>query len=239
MQPSVRFLRKDVAELPETSYQTREVTLGAEQAKVYKALVDKAHFSFGAGEVTAVNEGVLMSKLLQVACGWVYTTARGVVNLDNNARVDALLEVLSENASKTIVFVEFIHAAEALYARLQLEKVAAELVTGSVSLGRRNRIFRDFQETPNPKVLIAHPKCMSHGLTLTAANTIVWFTPSTSLETYEQANGRITRPGQKDKTLVVHLCGSPVERKMYARLQKKAKIQGALLEMFEQGELFN
>ena len=53
------------------------------------------------------------------------------------------------------------------------------------------------------------------------------------LETYQQANGRVTRPGQTKKTLVVHLCGSAVERKLYRNLQDKAKTQGTLLEMFE------
>ena len=233
MQPAVRFMRKDVMELPETIYQTREVDLSGEQSKVYKALADKAYHAFAQGEVTALNEGVLLSKLLQVASGWVYTTARGTVALDNAARLDALREVLLECGGKAIVFVEFIHAANALHTALAQDGIACELVTGAVSLTKRNDIFARFQDTPLPRVLIAHPKCMSHGLTLTAANTVVWFTPTTSLETYEQANGRITRPGQKRKTLIIHICASPVERKLYTRLQAKAKVQGSLLEMFE------
>jgi SNF2 family DNA or RNA helicase len=233
MQPAVRFLRKDVAELPETSYQTREVDLSVEQAKVYKALAAKAHHAFAQGEVTALNEAVLLSKLLQVASGWVYTTTRGTVALDNRGRMDALHEVLLENGGKTIVFVEFIHAATALHAALVAGGWSVELITGSVSLSQRNQVFARFQDSPTPRILVAHPRCMSHGLTLTAANTVVWFTPTASLETYIQANGRITRPGQKDKTLVVHLCASAVEYRIYSRLQRKAKVQGTLLEMFE------
>jgi SNF2 family DNA or RNA helicase len=80
---------------------------------------------------------------------------------------------------------------------------------------------------------VAHPKCMAHGLTLTAANTIVWFTPTTSLDTYDQACARITRPGQKLNQLIIHLTGTPVEAKLYRRLQHKKSLQGALLEMFE------
>ena len=233
MQPAVRFLRKDVAELPETVYRTAEVDLSPEQDRVYRALVAKAHHAFAQGEVTALNEGVLLSKLLQVASGWVYTTARATVALDNSPRMEALQEVLVEASGKVIVFVDFIHAANALYSKLLGDGEKVELVTGSTSLSDRNRIFRDFQETPEPRILVAHPRCMSHGLTLTAANTVIWFTPTTSLETYEQANGRITRPGQKEKTLIVHLSGTAVERKLYRGLQKKAKIQGALLEMFQ------
>jgi len=234
MQPAVRFLRKDVAELPETVYQTTEVPLSDEQKKVHDGLVAHARHTFQAGEVTAINEGVLLSKLLQVASGYVYTTTRAVVPLDNHARCEALSEVLDSAEGKVIVFVTFIHAANALFEKLKQDRRSVELVTGDTSLSERNRIFRDFQETPSPRVLVAHPGCMSHGLTLTAANTVVWFTPTTSLETYEQANGRVTRPGQKRKTLIVHLCGTKIETKLYARLRQKAKTQGTLLEMFEQ-----
>jgi SNF2 family DNA or RNA helicase len=238
MQPGVRYLRKEIAELPETCYKTIDCPLTPEQARVYKQLYDRSFHAFQQGQVTALNEGVLMSKLLQVAGGYVYTTTRATVALDNSTRTDALLEVLEEADGKAIIFVGFIHAAEALHKLLTNKGIGCELVTGSTNLTHRNRVFSDFQSGAGCRVLVAHPGCMSHGLTLTAANTVVWFTPTTSLETYEQANGRITRPGQTRKTLIVHLCGSAVERKLYQNLQKKAQIQGTLLGMFEQKDMF-
>jgi superfamily II DNA or RNA helicase len=180
-----------------------------------------------------------MSKLLQVSGGWVYTTTRATVALDNSTRTEALLEVLEEADGKVLVFVMYKHAVEELHKFLTSRGVNCETVTGETNLSNRNRIFSEFQSTGGPRVIVAHPGCMSHGLTLTEANTIVWFTPSTSLETYEQANGRITRPGQTRKTLIVHLCGSAVERKLYQALEKKAHVQGTLLGMFEQKSLFN
>ena len=238
MQPGVRYLRKEIAELPETCYKTIDCPLTPEQARVYKQLYDRSFHAFQQGQVTALNEGVLMSKLLQVAGGYVYTTTRATVALDNSTRTDALLEVLEEADGKVIIFVGFIHAAEALHKLLTNKGIGCELVTGSTNLTHRNRVFSDFQSGAGCRVLVAHPGCMSHGLTLTAANTVVWFTPTTSLETYEQANGRITRPGQTRKTLIVHLCGSAVERRLYQNLQKKAQIQGTLLGMFEQKDMF-
>ncbi len=238
MQPGVRYLRKDVKELPETCYKTMDCPLTPAQARVYKQLYDKSFYAFQQGQVTALNEGVLMSKLLQVSGGWVYTTTRDIVSLDNSTRVDALLEVLEEADGKCIVFVEYLHAVAELHKVLMSKGISCETVTGETNLNNRNRIFSEFQSAGGPRVLVAHPRCMSHGLTLTEANTVVWFTPSTSLETYEQANGRITRPGQVRKTLIVHLCGSAVERKLYQALQKKAHVQGTLLGMFEQRDVF-
>jgi SNF2 family DNA or RNA helicase len=71
---------------------------------------------------------------------------------------------------------------------------------------------------------------MSHGLTLTAASTIVWYSCTTSNETFEQANGRINRPGQKMNNFIILLEGTPVETRVYSRLRKKQKLQGALLD---------
>jgi len=80
---------------------------------------------------------------------------------------------------------------------------------------------------------VAQPGTMSHGLTLTAADTIVWFAPINSTETYLQANARIARPGQKRNTLIVRIQGSDIERRMYERLDKRESTQGTLLGMFE------
>jgi SNF2 family DNA or RNA helicase len=75
---------------------------------------------------------------------------------------------------------------------------------------------------------------MAHGLTLTSANTIIWYSPTNSFETYEQANARIVRPGQTSKTLIAHLVGTSVERAVYARLQDRKSFQGLLLSLFHQ-----
>lgn len=234
MQPGVRYKRDDCVELPPVSYIARKVGMSEDQERVYKRLVKMCRHTFAEGEVTAANEGVLFSKLLQIAGGWVYTKDRAVVSLPNRERIDELLEVIEQAAGKIIVFVEFIHAAKALQKIVAMAGVDSALVTGEVTKTIRDHIFSAFQTHDSPRVLVAHPKCMSHGLTLTAANTIVWYTPTTSLETYEQANARITRPGQTRKQLIVHLSGTPIETKMYRRLQEKKTLQGALLEMFEE-----
>lgn len=236
MQPAVRYTRDDCSELPDVSVQTRAIPLSALQKRVYGELVKKLKLGFQEGTVTAANEGVLFNKLLQIASGFVYTNDKRVVDLQAKARQDALLDILDEAEGKVIVFAEFVQTVHELQGFLQRNKIAAEMVTGSVPAHIRNHVFQAFQNAPQPRVLVAHPRCMAHGLTLTAANVIVWYTPSTSLETYEQACARITRYGQTRKSLIMHLTGTPVETKLYKRLQQKASTQGALLEMFESQE---
>jgi SNF2 family DNA or RNA helicase len=234
LQPAVRYKRDDCVELPAVSFQTRTVNLSPEQARVYKELMNKLRLMFKQGEVTVANEGVLFSKLMQIAAGWVYTKDHKTVTFDSSPRTEQLLEIIEEASGKVIVFADFTHAAKGLQELVAKAGIDSMLVTGDTNKSARDAIFGDFQTKDSPRVIVAHPRCMSHGLTLTSANTIVWFTPTTSLETYEQANARITRPGQTRKQLVIHLTGSPIETKLYKRLQQKKSLQGALLELFEE-----
>lgn len=232
MQPAVRFKRDDCVELPPVSYSYKKVVQSKEQTRVYNELIKKLTIAFNNGEVTAANEGVLFSKLLQIASGWVYTKDKSIVDLAPKERLDALTELLDEAEGKVIVFADFVHTADQVYSHLYRKKYSCELVTGQTSTTERNRIFGSFQRLDSPRIIVAHPKCMAHGLTLTEASMIVWYTPTTSLETYEQACARITRPGQTRKQLIAHLTGTAVESKVYRRLKEKGTVQGALLDLF-------
>jgi len=233
LQPAVRYKRDDCLELPDVSYVTVKIEQSKTVQKVYDQLMKKLKVAFREGLVTAANEGVLFMKLMQVACGWVYTADKGVVSLDNRKRVQEVVDLYEQSQGKVIVFADFKHAAYELHIRMLKKKIACVLVTGDTPKKARDEIFGAFQNSPDKSMIVAHPKCMAHGLTLTAANTIIWFTPTTSLETYEQACARIQRPGQVRKSLIIHLTGSPIESKIYSRLGQKASIQGALLDMFD------
>jgi SNF2 family DNA or RNA helicase len=232
MQPAVRFTMDDVQELPELVVQTRDIPMGAVQAKIYKALAGACHAALGKQEITAANAGAVMLKLLQVATGWVYDKERAVVTLDGKDRIEALVETIDQAEQKVLVFVPFIHALDGISAALTAEGIDHAVVSGNTAIGARSTIFNDFQNTAKYKVLVAHPQCLAHGITLTTANTIVWYAPVTSLEIYEQANARIRRVGQRHKQLVLHLQSTPVERKIYKLLQNNQQVQDAFLAMF-------
>lgn len=237
MQPSVRFALDDVHELPPLILRDVSVPLEKPAQTAYKMMVDKLWMMSSKGEITAANEGVLQSKLLQVACGFIYTDAHKVYNLPNKPRLDALLDICQASEKKVIVFVPFVHALGVVADTLRKAGEIVEIVHGGTPKGQRDKIFTAFQSTLFPHVLVAHPQCMAHGLTLTAATTIVWFTATNNSETYQQANGRIRRPGQTSKTQIIHLTGTPIERLAYGRLKSRGKMQGLLLEMFKEQEL--
>lgn len=238
MQPAVRFTLDDVVELPECVERTIDVELGAKQAKVYGSLVEFAHAAIGRSEVTAANAGAVMSKLLQVATGWVYSSDGSTVSLDNNKRIEALMDVIASTDRKVLVFVPFKHALDGISKALTSEGIEHANVSGDTPAPERNRIFNLFQNTEKYRVIAAHPQCLAHGVTLTSADTIVWFSPITSLEIFDQANHRIRRVGQKHKQQVIMLQGTPVEKKIYTMLRGKQRVQEKFLELFEEASKY-
>jgi len=234
LSPAIRFRRDECVDLPPTTYVDRDVTLTQTQAQAYKAMMDTCVIEAQSGRVLAVNEGVKMSKLLQVACGVAYDTEGKEVGFDPGPRLDELLNCIEESASKTLVFAPFTAAVRAITEYLRSNGITAEMIYGDVSKADRDLRISLFQNTTDPRVLVCQPAAMSHGLTLTAASTTVWYAPTLSAETYEQANGRTTRPGQVHNTLIIHLRGTEVERRIYNRLKNKQKVQGSLLSLIEQ-----
>lgn len=232
MQPSVRFSLDDVVELPEIIERVIDVDLSAEQKKVYDKMVREFKVMIQNQQITAVNAAAAMSKLLQVATGWVYTTTPEYVALDSKPRTDMLLDVINSATRKVLVFVPFRHAVKGLSKVLEADGIEHAVVHGDTP--DRDQIFNLFQNTTKYKVLLAHPQCLAHGLTLTAADTVIWFSPTASLEIFEQANARIRRVGQKNKQQIIMLQGAPVEKKLYSLLRTKQKLQDKFLTLMEE-----
>jgi SNF2 family DNA or RNA helicase len=233
MQPSVRFKLDDVVELPEFISRTIDVEMSDQQLTIYRKMVNELAAAVQNKLVTAANAGVLMGKLLQVAAGYVYHGEHGQsVALESDGRKQALLEIIQSAEHKIIVFAPWRHLIAGLDEILSKEGIDHAIIHGDTK--DREEIFSLFQSTEKYRVLLAHPGCISHGLTLTAADTVVWYAPISSLETYEQANGRIRRYGQKHKQQFLHLQGTAVERKLYRLLQDKQNLQDRLLAMFEE-----
>ena len=230
MQPAIRYSLDDCVDLPEQVVLTRDVELTPEQDKAYKSMMERLAADAAGGQILAVNEAVKANKLIQIACGVAYGTNGENITIPSKPRVDLVKEIIEESEGKVIVFVPLTGALEAIKAELEKD-VTVEVVNGDTSKAERDRIFGEFQNQVDPRVLLANAQTMSHGLTLTAATTIIWYAPVHSNEVYEQACARVRRPGQTKKTRIVHIQGTPVERTIYKRLAAKQSMQGVLLDM--------
>lgn len=231
MQPSVRFALDDVVELPPAIHRTIDIDMTEEQAQTYRKLSNEFAALVKDKVITAANAGVAMGKLLQVGAGYLYFDNPQHVVLDSEPRQQMLMELIEEAPHKVIVFAPWRHLIDGLSKRFTSEGIDHAVVHGDVN--KRDLIFNDFQNTTRYRVLLAHPQCVHHGVTLTAATTIIWYSPVTSLDVYEQANARIRRVGQKHKQLFLHLQSSQMERRVYQMLRTKQRTQDAFLEMIK------
>lgn len=233
LQPAIRFEKKDCLDLPEVTHTERDAPLTPQQAKYYRILRDEMLLEAGGEEVSAVNAATKINKLLQISGGAVYTDTGEVLHFDVSNRVNTVLEVIEETSNKVLVFVPFTHTIELLRERLEKEKISCDVINGKVPVNKRSDIVHRFQTEKNPHVLLIQPQAASHGLTLTQADTIIWYAPVTSVETYLQANARIDRPGQKNAMTIVHIKGSPVEEKLYKMLQENIGNHKKLIDLYQ------
>ena len=234
LQPAIRYTKAECLDLPEVMYQTREIPLTPQVNKYYKELKHQMLIQAAGEQISAVNAGASLSKLLQISGGAVYTDKHNVIEFDVSPRLNALMEVLDETEHKIIIFVPYRHTITVVAAHLTKEGVSNEIINGDVAAKERSNIINRFQTMESPRVLVIQPQSASHGVTLTAANTVVFWSPVMSVETYLQCIARIDRVGQVNKMTVVHLQGSEVERKMYAMLQGKVDMHEKLVDLYKQ-----
>lgn len=233
LQPAIRFTKDECLDLPEMTYVMRDIPLTPQQ-KMYYEEIRKEMLIVAAGEeITAVNAAASLNKLLQLSCGAVYSDSGEVVSFDAKNRMNALKEVIEEASQKVIIFVPFRHAIEIIHEELKDEGIPCEVIHGGISATKRTDIFKNFQTETNPRVLVIQPQAAAHGVTLHAANVVVWWGPITSIETYLQANARVHRAGQHHPCTVVHLQGSPVEKRIYTMLSQKLDVHKKLIELYK------
>ena len=232
LQPAIRYTKEDCMDLPDMVYVKREVELTRQQKKYYNELKSRMIMQAAGEEITAVNAAAAMNKLLQISCGAVYTDKGDTLEFDIKHRYKVLREVIDESSQKVLVFVPFRHAISILADKLNADGISNAVIQGNVPVGRRTEIFKAFQESDDPRVLIIQPAAAAHGVTLTAANTVVWWGPTSSLETYAQANARVHRAGQRHKCTVVQLEGSLVEKHVYRLLDSKMDIHTQIIDLY-------
>ena len=202
-----------------------------EQKIAYKDMTKKMRIEIAGQRIDAINEGVKLTKLLQITSGAVYGSDKSYkLNCKNKLRV--LKEIIdASHPSHVLIFAPYRNILK--YITDELNNIfgqkgyscagvgAAEFIDSNVPEKKRSEIYTDFTRGWL-RFLVAIPSCMSHGLNLQAkCNVIIWWTPLIGrFDIYEQACGRIVRTGQTEKTLIAHLQSSLVERELYAKLKK-------------------
>lgn len=237
LQPAIRFEKRQCIDLPPLTFVERDAPLTPQQTSFYKRLKKEMLIEAAGEEISAVNAATQINKLLQISCGSIYTDTGEVVDFDVSNRLNVVQEIVDECSNKVLIFVPFTHSIMLLERHLTKNGVTCEIINGSVSVNKRSEVVKTFQEQLDPKVLIIQPQAASHGLTLTAADTIIWYAPCTSVETYLQANARIDRPGQVNPMTIIHIRGSQVESRLYSMLQNNVAGHKEIIDLYQK-EIF-
>jgi SNF2 family DNA or RNA helicase len=234
LQPAIRYAKNDCLDLPDVMYQTRDIPLTPQVQKYYKQLKEQMLIETSGESISAVNAAANLNKLLQISGGAVYTDKKEVVEFDIQPRLNALMEVIDQTEHKVLVFVPYRHTIQVVSQYLTKQNISNEIINGEVSATDRGHIIQRFQTMDDPRVLVIQPQAASHGVTLTRADTIVFWSPVMGVETYLQCVARIDRVGQKNKMTVVHLEGSDVEKRIYKMLQGKVDLHTKLVDLYRE-----
>ena len=234
MQPAIRFTKAECLDLPPVLTETRHVDMTPQQTKYYKILKEQAIIQAAGEEISAPTKAQLVGKLLQISCGAAYSENHETVQFDCSSRMRELVDILEQTDRKVLIFALFRSSIEYIVAHLQKEGYDVGEIHGGINQNQRSKVIDRFQNTSTPKVLVMQPQASAHGITLTAADTVVFYGPLMSVEQYVQCCARADRQGQTaDKVTVIHLQSSPIEAKMFDALAGKVSDHRLLTDMFD------
>lgn len=233
MQPAVRYARAEVMkDVKEPLRIRKDIALSPEQTALVKKMVEEGKATFGDRVISATEARALSTKLIQIVTGAVYDSKGNAVDIPCAPRLQALIDLHAEvGYSPLIVAVPFIHTNHRLEAHLKGLGYRVAVIIGDVKPLDRAEIIRQFQ-AGEVDFLLCHPKTLAHGVTLTRSHTVCWYGPIDDYELVAQLDGRISRYGQEEDPLIVELCSTAAERRMYQALHRKEQLCGRFLDLF-------
>lgn len=230
---SARILKRDCLDLPDKIYMTRTVELSDEQVSVYNQMKELALAQVQSGEL-ATTASILtqLMRLQQIVCGHLRTDDGEIREL-KNSRLSALMEILEEVQGKAIIWATWTHDIQAIAAALR-DRFGEESVAtyyGETPQEDRQEIVNRFQqEDSDLRFFVGQPKTGGYGITLTAADTMVYYSNSYDLEVRLQSEDRAHRIGQtKSVTYIDLVSPNTSDQKILEALRSKINIASTVL----------
>jgi SNF2 family DNA or RNA helicase len=228
---SYRVLKEDCLDLPEKIYMKRNIKLSPDQNKLYLQMKETALANLNGKQVTTVNVLTQLMRLHQITCGH-FTADDGTTQLIANNRIDELMDVLAETEGKAIIWAHYQYDIHAIIKAITKEYGPGSIVDyyGLTPQDERQPNIKKFQDDPRCRFMVGTPSTGGYGITLTAANTVIYYSNGYDLEKRLQSEDRAHRIGQqKSVTYVDLICEETVDEKIVKSLRKKINIASEVL----------
>lgn len=230
---SYRVLKSDCLDLPEKLYIRRDVTLTAEQKKLYAELKELAITELANQETVSVtNVLTQLLRLHQIVCGHIKSDD-GTETPINNNRIDELIEVIAEMQGKVIIWANYrqniLEIVETLQGLFGADAVASYF--GDTTPDERERIIKQFQNPDSPlRFFVGNTQTGGYGITLTEAQNVIYYSNNFDLEKRLQSEDRAHRIGQKNNVTYVDLVAKDtVDEKIVTALRNKLDLAQEVL----------
>lgn len=226
-----RITKEEAIDLPEQTFITRKVELDKKTADLYQQIKRSSYAELASGDtITATTVLTKLLRLQQLAGGFLVTDDSDKPVLVNRSKLDALADIIQDyvidGKKKLVIFARFIpevheiqNTIAKLFAGTGMKQVA---IYGAIKKEDRGPIIKQFQEDPNTKIFIGQIDTAGTGITLTAADTCVYYSKNFNYATYEQSLSRIHRIGQKNRCVYISLIAEKtVDENVEKALAKK------------------
>jgi len=229
---SYRVLKEDCLDLPDKIYIRRTIELTEEQKKLYSTMKQMALAQLNGKLLTAPNVLTQMMRLHQITCGH-FKSDDGEIQELSSKRLEELMSVLEETEGKAIIWANYIYDIEHIVKTIKQEYGEDSVVQyyGAIDSEKRQKNIEQFQNPDSPvRFFVGNPQTGGYGITLTAANTVIYYSNGYDLEKRLQSEDRAHRIGQKKSVTYIDLIAEgTVDEKIVKALRKKINIASEIL----------
>ena len=228
---SYRVLKEDCLDLPEKNWTKRQITLTPDQRKIYNQMKETALAVLNGKQATTMTVLTQLMRLHQITCGH-FTADDGTIQRIDNNRANELMDILSEMEGKAIIWAHYQYDITSIIKEIVKVYGPGSVVDyyGLTPQDERDPNRKKFQSDPKCRFLVGTPSTGGYGLTLTAANTVIYYSNGYDLEKRLQSEDRAHRIGQKKNVTYVDIIAEDtVDEKIVKALRDKINVASQVL----------
>jgi len=228
---SYRVLKEDCLDLPPKVFIKRHISLTSDQKKVYEQMKEQAIAHLNGKVTTTMTVLTQLMRLHQITCGYV-TADDGTTQQVESNRLNELMSILEDTDGKVIIWANYQMSVSEIMQALTKKYGANSFVHyyGLTPQEDRQDYIRKFQNDPECRFIIGTPQTGGYGITLTEANTVIYYSNGYDLEKRLQSEDRAHRIGQKKTVTYIDLiCEDTIDEKIVKALRNKINIASEVM----------